>query len=83
VLIPQFKFSHSADGEFRWTTESKYEQNGQYRIFFAVGRSLAYVKRFARIVRWCERTGKVEDLAWHVEELERSGAIQSTWGGNL
>jgi len=83
MLIPRFKFKRSRDGEFSWIAESVFEKSGRYRTFFAIGRTLGDVKRFAEIVRRCERTRKIEDLGWPVDALERTGAIQSTWGGNF
>ena len=83
MLVPQFKFRRLRDrGGFDWIAESELVRLGRYRGFCAVGRTLADVKRFAALVRWCERTGKIEDLGWHVVDLERKTGIQSTWGGS-
>jgi len=82
MLIPKFKFRRVHDrGGFEWVAESEFERNGHYRGFCGVGRTLADVKRFATLVRWCERTGKIEDLGWQVVDLERETGIQTTWSG--
>jgi len=82
-LIPQFKFGRLRDrGGSDWIAVSELERDGRYRGFCAVGRTLADVKRFAALVRWCERTGKIEDLGWQVVPLERETGIQTTWGGS-
>ena len=84
MLIPRFKFRRVRDGNgFDWIAESELERDGRYRGFVAVGKVLADVKRFAALVRWCERTGKIEDLAWQVVDLERETGIQTTWGGTF
>jgi len=54
-----------------------------YRGFTAVGKDLADVKRFAEIVRWCERTGKIEDLGRQLVTLEEEADFQTTWGGTF
>ena len=36
---------------------------GFYRGFTDVGRTLADVEEFTALVRWCERTGKLECLS--------------------
>lgn len=78
MLIPQFKFRKVRDRNgYEWIAESEFEKNGRYRGFTAVGRTLADVQRFANLVRWCERTGKIEDLAWQVVALERETGIQT------
>jgi hypothetical protein len=61
---PRFKFKRIRDGEYGWIATSGYENAGRYRGFTAAGKALADVKRFAKIVRWCERTDKMEDLSW-------------------
>lgn len=83
MLIPRFTFKRIRYGDgYNWIAESEFEKDGRYRGFTAVGRNLADVKRFAALVRWCERTGKIEDLAWQVVPLERETGVQSTWGGS-
>ena len=83
MLVPQFKFKRCDVGKFRWIAESDDWKGGRYRGFCAVGTKLSDVKRFAEIVRWCERAGKIEELGWHVVALEKETGIQSTWGGNF
>jgi hypothetical protein len=83
MLVPQFKFKRCHDGEFNWTAESDYENLGRHRSFFAIGRTLSDVKRFADIVRRLERTGKIEDLGSQLVPLEEETGIQTTWGGTL
>jgi hypothetical protein len=83
MLVPRFKFKKSNDGLFNWIAESEHEKDGRYRGFCAAGKKLSDVKRFAEIVRWCQRTGKLEDLGWHLVPLEKETGIQSTWGGNF
>jgi len=82
MLVKQFKFKRNNDqGGFQWTAESEIERPGFYRGFTAVGRSLADVKEFAALVRWCERTGCLERLS----EMHPSGfenRMQTTWGGD-
>jgi hypothetical protein len=49
--------------------------------FTAVGNTLADVKEFAALVRWCERTGSLERLSeMHPASFE--SRMQTTWGGN-
>ena len=82
MLVRQFKFKRSHDkGGFQWTGESVIEGPGFYRGFTAVGKTLADVKEFAALVRWCERTGTLERLS----EMHPAGfesRMQTTWGGN-
>jgi hypothetical protein len=80
---PRFKFKRIRDGEYGWIATSGYENAGRYRGFTAAGKALADVKRFAKIVRWCERTGKMEDLSWQVVPLEEGTGIQTIWGGTF
>ena len=83
MLIPRFKFRRVRDRDgFNWLAESEHESGGRYQGFCAVGRTLADVKRFAALVRWCERTSKIEELGWQVVPLERETGIQTTWGGS-
>jgi hypothetical protein len=59
MLVKQFKFKWNGDkGGFPWTAQSEIERPGFHRGFTAVGKTLADVKEFATLVRWCERTGK-------------------------
>jgi hypothetical protein len=63
MLVREFKFKRNTDkGGFQWTAESEIERDGFYRGFTAVGRTITDVKEFAALVRWCERTGTLEDL---------------------
>ena len=62
MLVPRFTFKNVQDGDFSWIATSEYEKAGRYRGFTAVGRTLTDVKRFAEIVRWCERTAKLRSL---------------------
>jgi hypothetical protein len=82
MLVPQFKFTRNTDkGGFQWIAQSEFERPGYYRGFTAVGKTLADVKEFAALVRWCERTGKLEYLS----ERHPAGweaRMQTTWGGN-
>jgi hypothetical protein len=82
MLVKQFRFHRNNDkGVFRWTAESEIERPGVFRGFTAVGRTLADVKEFAALVRWCERTGKLEPLSEkHPHGWEKR--MQTTWGGN-
>jgi hypothetical protein len=82
MLVRRFKFVRNHDqGGFNWTAESEIERPGFYRGFHAVGKTLADVKEFAALVRWCERTGKLEQLSEiHPEDFETR--MQTTWGGN-
>jgi hypothetical protein len=83
MLIARFKFRRFRDRDgFNWVAESEFKRDGRYRGFCAVGRTLTDVQRFATLVRWCERTGKIEELAWLVVPLERETGIQTTWGGS-
>lgn len=82
VLVKQFKFKRNNDkGGFQWMAHSSLERPGFYRGFTGVGRTLADVKEFAALVRWCERTGTLERLS----EMHPPGyesRLQTTWGGN-
>src|SRR3984893_15004153 len=82
MLVKQFKFKRNRDnGRFQWIAESVAEAPGFYRGFTAVGKTLADVKEFATLVRWCERTGSLERLS----EMHPSGfenRMQTTWGGD-
>jgi hypothetical protein len=82
MLIKQFKFKRiNESGRFRWIAESEIEADGSYRGFTAVGKTLADVRQFASLVRWCERTGTLE----HLSEMHPAGfqeRMQTTWGGN-
>jgi len=82
MLVKQFKFKRNNDkGGYRWTAESAIEAPGIYRGFTAVGKTLADVKEFAALVRWCERTSTLERLSeMHPPNFERR--MQTTWGGN-
>ena len=79
MLVRQFKFKRNNDkGSFQWTAESEIERPGFYRGFTAVGKTLADVKEFAALVRWCERTGSLERLLeMHPPSFE--GRMQTTW----
>jgi len=81
MLVKQFKFRRNNDqGVYRWTAESTIERPGFYRGFTAVGKTLADVKEFAALVRWCERTGCLERLSeMHPPGWEKR--MQTTWGG--
>jgi hypothetical protein len=58
MLVRQFKFKRNNDkGGFQWAAESEIEHPGFHRGFHAVGKTLADVKEFAALVRYCERTG--------------------------
>lgn len=78
-LVRKFKLRRNQDqGRYRWTAESEIERPGFYRGFHAVGKSLSDVKEFAALVRWCERTGKLERLSeMHPEGFE--SRMQTTW----
>jgi hypothetical protein len=82
MLVKQFKFKRNNDkGSFQWTAHSEIERPGFYRGFTAVGKTLADVRGFAALVRWCERTGLLERLS----EMHPSGwekRMQTTWGGD-
>lgn len=82
MLVKQFRFRRNDDrGGFRWTAQSEIERAGFYRGFTAVGRTLADVKEFAALVRWCERTGLLERLSeMHSPDFE--SRLVTTWGGN-
>jgi hypothetical protein len=82
MLVKKFKFRRNHDKDsFPWTAESEIETAGSYRGFHAVGKTLADVKEFASIVRWCERTGSLERLsAMHPPDFEKR--MQTTWGGD-
>ena len=81
MLVKQFKFKRNRDnGRFQWIAESVVEAPSFYRGFTAVGRTLADVKEFAALVRWCERTGKLERLS----EMHPPGfevRMQTAWAG--
>jgi hypothetical protein len=81
MLVKRFKFKRNTDrGGFPWTAESEMESPGFYRGFHAIGKTLADVKEFAALVRWCERTGSLELLS----EMHPSGfddRMQTAWGG--
>lgn len=81
MLVKRFTFKRCHDsGAFRWTAESHREGPGFYFSYFAVGRTLADVREFAALVRWCERTGRLEQLS----EMHPPGLLdrmQTTWGG--
>jgi len=82
VLVKRFQFKRNNDkGVFRWTAKSEIERPGFYRGFCAVGKTLADVKEFAALVRWCERTGSLERLSsMHAPNFE--SRMQTTWGGD-
>jgi hypothetical protein len=82
MLVRKFKFVRNSDkGGFNWTAESEIERPGFYRGFHSVGKTLSDVKDFADLVRWCERTGRLERLSeMHPEGFE--DRMQTTWGGN-
>src|ERR1039458_5254385 len=64
MLVKQFRFKRNNEkGGFPWKAESEVERPGFYRGFTAVGKTLADVKEFAALVRWCERTGSLERLS--------------------
>jgi len=81
MLVRKFKFKRNTDkGGFQWTAESEIEREGSCRVFTAVGKTLADVKEFAALVRWCERTGTLERLSeMHPPGFEKRA--QTTWGG--
>ena len=73
MLVKQFKFKRNNDkGGFRWTAQSEIERPGFYRGFTAVGKTLADVKEFAALVRYCERTGKLERYRRCIHPVGRS-----------
>jgi len=76
MLVPQFRFKKVQDGKYSWIAESEYRNGDRYRGFTGVGKTLADVKRFAQIVRWCERTGKIDDLSWQLVPLEEETGIE-------
>ena len=82
MLVKRFTFKRNhGKGDFQWTAQSEVEAPGFYRGFTAVGRTLADVKEFAALVRWCERTSSLERLS----EMHPSGfesRMQTTWGGD-
>jgi hypothetical protein len=82
MLVRQFKFKRNNDkGSFQWTAESEIERPDFHRGFYAVGKTLADVKEFAALVRFCERTGSLERLSeMHPPGWEKR--MQTTWGGN-
>src|ERR1022692_3510463 len=82
MLVKQFRFKRNNEkGGFRWTAESEVERPGFYRGFTAVGKTLADVKEFAALVRWCERTGSLERLS-EVHPPGFESRMQTTWGGD-
>jgi hypothetical protein len=82
MLAKKFKFKRNLDkGGFAWTAESEIERPGMHRSFFAVGKTLADVKEFAALVRWCERTGTLEQLS-EMHPPGHQGRMQTTWGGD-
>src|ERR1017187_6074227 len=63
MLVKQFKFKRNNDkGGFQWSAESEIERPDFHRGFYAVGKTLADVKEFAALVRYCRseerRVGK-------------------------
>jgi hypothetical protein len=81
MLVKRFKFKRNSDkGGFQWTAESEMESPGFYRGFHAVGKTLADVKEFASLVRWCERTGSLELLS-EMHPCGNDDRMQTTWGG--
>ena len=82
MLVKQFKFRrNNGHGGLQWTAPSEIERPGFCRGFTAVGKTLADVKEFAALVRWCERTGSLERLSeMHPPGFENR--MQTTWGGN-
>jgi hypothetical protein len=82
MLVKRFRFKRNNDkGGFQWTALSDIELPGFYRGFHAVGKTLADVKEFAALVRYCERTGSLERLSeMHPQGWEKR--MQTTWGGN-
>ena len=82
MLVRPFKFKRIHDkGGFQWTAESEIERPNFHREFYAVGKTLADVKEFAAVVRYCERTGSLERLSeMHPPGFEKR--MQTTWGGN-
>ena len=83
MLVPKFRFKRCRDGEFNWSAESEYVKGDRRRSFFAIGKTLRDVQRFANLVRQLERTGKLEDLGWQLVPLEEETGIQTTWGGTM
>lgn len=81
MLVKQFKFKRNHDkGGFQWTAESETKAPGVYRGFHAAGKTLADVKEFAALVRYCERTGTLERLSeMHPDGFE--DRMQTMWGG--
>ena len=81
MLVRRFRFKRCRDkGGWNWIAESEGERYGLVRGFTAVGRTLADVKEFAALVRYCEQTGKLERLSeMHPEGFE--DRMQTTWGG--
>ena len=82
MLVKQFKFKRNNDkGGFQWSAESEIERPDFHRGFYAVGKTLADVKEFAALVRYCERTGSLERLSeMHPPGWEKR--MQTTWGGD-
>ena len=82
MLVRQFKFKRNNDkGGFQWTAESEIERPGFHLGFYVVGKTLADVKEFAALVRFCERTGSLERLSeMHPHGWENR--MQTTWSGN-
>ena len=80
MLVEQFKFKRVRDIDgFEWIAESEMEVDGGHRVFTAVANTLADVKEFAALVRWCERTGSLERLSeMHPPGFE--SRMQTTWG---
>ncbi len=82
MLVKKFQVKRLKDpGPYRWVAESEISRPGFYRGFTGVGKSLSDVKEFAELVRWCERTGKLECLA-EMHPPHFRDRLQTTWGGN-
>ncbi|MGO9258354.1 MAG: hypothetical protein ACLQU1_18855 [Bryobacteraceae bacterium] len=71
----------------RWTPKSEIERPGFDRAFTAVGKTLADVKEFAALVRWCGRTGKLEQMypkakyRWTKDVVAKNAGEEAALGG--
>ena len=83
MLIPRFKLRRRRDlGRCESGCGIRVYLSRADRGFCTVWRTLADVKQFAALVKWCERTGKIEDLGWQLVALEEEIGIQTTWGAS-
>ena len=73
MLVKKLKFRRNSDqGGFHWRPNPRSSAPASIRGFTAVGKTLADVKEFAALVRWCERTGTLERLSeMHPDSFEK------------